>query len=38
MIRAAKQLGLLTTPYTFDPDDAVAMAGRAPTCSSPTWA
>jgi predicted TIM-barrel enzyme len=26
MIRAAKQLGLLTTPYTFNPDDAVAMA------------
>jgi predicted TIM-barrel enzyme len=26
MIRAAKELGLLTTPYTFDPDDAVAMA------------
>jgi predicted TIM-barrel enzyme len=26
MIRAAKELGLLTTPYTFNPDDAVAMA------------
>ena len=26
MIRSAKQLGLLTTPYTFNPDDAVAMA------------
>ena len=26
MIRAAKQLGLLTTPYTFDPDQATAMA------------
>jgi predicted TIM-barrel enzyme len=26
MIRAAKELGLLTTPYTFTPDDAVAMA------------
>jgi predicted TIM-barrel enzyme len=26
MIREAKQLGLLTTPYTFDPDQAVAMA------------
>jgi predicted TIM-barrel enzyme len=25
MIRKAKELGLLTTPYTFDPDDAVAM-------------
>ncbi len=26
MIRQAKELGLLTTPYTFNPDDAVAMA------------
>ena len=26
MIRKAKELGLLTTPYTFNPDDAVAMA------------
>ena len=26
MIRAAKELGLLTTPYTFDPDQATAMA------------
>ena len=26
MIRAARELGLLTTPYTFTPDDAVAMA------------
>jgi predicted TIM-barrel enzyme len=26
MIRMARELGLLTTPYTFDPDDAVAMA------------
>ena len=26
MIRAAKELGLLTTPYTFNPDDATAMA------------
>jgi predicted TIM-barrel enzyme len=26
MIRKASELGLLTTPYTFDPDDAVAMA------------
>jgi predicted TIM-barrel enzyme len=26
MIRMAKELGLLTTPYTFNPDDAVAMA------------
>ncbi len=26
MIRAASELGLLTTPYTFNPDEAVAMA------------
>jgi predicted TIM-barrel enzyme len=26
MIRQARELGLLTTPYTFNPDDAVAMA------------
>jgi predicted TIM-barrel enzyme len=26
MIRKARELGLLTTPYTFNPDDAVAMA------------
>src|ERR671919_2847170 len=26
MIRAAKALGLLTTPYTFDPEQATAMA------------
>ncbi len=26
MIRAARELGLLTTPYTFDPDQATAMA------------
>jgi predicted TIM-barrel enzyme len=26
MIRKARELGLLTTPYTFSPDDAVAMA------------
>jgi predicted TIM-barrel enzyme len=26
MIRAAKRLGLLTTPYTFDPEQATAMA------------
>src|ERR671915_816816 len=26
MIRKASELGLLTTPYTFDPDQAVAMA------------
>ncbi len=26
MIRKAKELRLLTTPYTFDPDQAVAMA------------
>jgi predicted TIM-barrel enzyme len=26
MIRRARSLGLLTTPYTFNPDDAVAMA------------
>jgi predicted TIM-barrel enzyme len=26
MIRKARALGLLTTPYTFNPDDAVAMA------------
>jgi predicted TIM-barrel enzyme len=27
MVRKARELGLLTTPYTFNPDDAVAMAG-----------
>jgi predicted TIM-barrel enzyme len=27
MIRAARSLGLLCTPYVFDPDQAVAMAG-----------
>ena len=26
MIRAARELGLLTTPYVFDPSEAVAMA------------
>ncbi len=26
MIRKARELGLLTTPYTFNPDDAVVMA------------
>jgi predicted TIM-barrel enzyme len=38
MIAEAAQLDLLTTPYVFNPDEAVAMTKAGPTLSSPIWA
>jgi predicted TIM-barrel enzyme len=37
MIRRARELDLLTTPYVFSEDDAAAMAEAAPTSSCATW-
>ena len=37
MIALAREMDLLTTPYVFDEEDAVAMAGPARTSSWRTW-
>ena len=38
MIAAAHELGLLTCPYVFTPDEAERWRRPAPTSSSRTWA